>query len=61
MIKIYRTIILTVVCVGVKIGQIFNKRPPSSHCLRTLETVSPVIKLWKGNGGTIFMAWENAF
>ena len=45
MIKIYRTIILTVVCVGVKIGQIFNKRPPSSHCLRTLETVSPVIKL----------------
>jgi hypothetical protein len=47
-IKVHRTTIF-LFCKGVKLGQ--NKRRPSgSHCWRTLKTVTPVTRLWKGNG-----------
>jgi len=42
-------------CVVVKRVQIFKKEPPCSHCFHTLETVSRVIKPWKGNGEAILM------
>jgi len=47
--------------VGVKLGQIFKKGPPRSNYLRTLETVSRVIKPRKANGGTVPKSKGNAF
>ena len=54
-IKVYTTTAFLLFCMGVKLGQNKKKRPPSSHCLRTVQTVTPVIRLWKGNEGTILV------
>ena len=43
-IKVYRTTVLLLFCKGVKLRQNKN-RPAVSHCLRTVETATPVTRL----------------
>jgi hypothetical protein len=62
-VKIYRTAVLSVVLYGCEtwLKIIKKKWLPVYHCLHTLETVMHVIRLWKGNRGTILMTQENVF